>query len=374
MSHIQPKARILIVDDEAPQMKALCETLRDQGYETTGFTSAEEALAAFKKAEREFDLLLTDMMMPVMDGITLLRLALETAPDLVGIIMTGHGTIDTAVESMKSGALDYILKPFKLSAILPVLHRALRVRQLRIENRELQEQIRERTIALEASNKELEAFSFSVSHDLRAPLRAIDGFSNILLDRFNSQLPPDGQRYLKNINANAKHMASLIENLLDFSRMGRQTLTMQKVKMNDLVQRIIEKLHSEVQGREVEFRIGRLPDCKGDPLLLEQVLANLLSNAVKFTRKREHALVEMEGKAEGPEVHYFVRDNGAGFDMQFAGNLFGVFQRLHRATDFEGTGVGLSIVQRVIHRHGGAIRAEAEQDKGATFYFTLPKA
>jgi len=374
MSAKPPSARILIVDDEAAQMKALCDTLRDQGYETQGFTSARKALEALIKAEAAhgFDLLLTDLMMPEMDGIALLKASLEAVPNLVGIIMTGHGTIDTAVDSMKTGALDYILKPFKLRDILPVLSRALTMRRLRIRNAELEKRVRERTLALEAANNELEAFSFSVSHDLRAPLRAIDGFSNILLDKFSKGMPPDAERYLGNINKNAKHMAQLIENLLNFSRLGRQTLARRKVDLNALVQHVTDELVHERDGRTVEIKVAPLPGCEGDPELLRQVFVNLISNAIKFTRPRDHALIEIGTSAEGDKTVYFVRDNGAGFDMQFAGKLFGVFQRLHRSSEFEGTGVGLSIVQRIIHRHGGTIRAEAEMDKGAAFYFTLP--
>src|SRR5881409_340512 len=195
-----PPAKLLIVDDERAQMAALCDTLEREGYFTTGFTSAKEALATLRG--QKFDLLLTDLMMPEMDGITLLRAAQQIDRNLVGIVMTGHGTIDSAVEAMKAGALDYILKPFSLRAILPVLSRALVVRRLRIANFQLEERVRERTDALEHANQELEAFSYSVSHDLRAPLRAIDGFCRILSEDYASQLGPEAQRYLQLVRRN----------------------------------------------------------------------------------------------------------------------------------------------------------------------------
>jgi hypothetical protein len=368
------KARILIVDDEEPQMKALCETLRDQGYDTVGHTNGADALAALRGDVAPFDLLLSDMMMPGMDGIALLKQALETCPDLVGIIMTGQGTINSAVDAMKTGALDYILKPFKLSAVIPVLTRALAVRQLRIENAALARSVRERTSELEAANKELEAFSFSVSHDLRAPLRGINGFTKILLDRFSGEIPQEALKFLGNVIANARQMEQLIEDLLNFSRMGRQPLVKQPVNLASLVSRVLEELAPEREGRNVDIRVDSLPDCFGDPALLKQVFMNLVSNAFKFSRPREQAVVEIGGSVHSFELRYFVRDNGAGFDMEYAKNLFGVFQRLHRATEFEGTGVGLSIVQRIIHRHGGRIWAEAAPDRGATFFFTIPHA
>jgi two-component system, sensor histidine kinase and response regulator len=368
-----PKARILIVDDEERQMKALCETLRDQGYDTVGRPSGPDALAALDGAEPAFDLLLSDLMMPGMDGIALLREALAADPGLVGIIMTGEGTINTAVEAMKTGALDYILKPFKLSAIIPVLTRALAVRRLRMENAALARDVRERTAQLEAANKELEAFSFSVSHDLRAPLRGINGFSKILLEKFSEEFPPDARKLLDNVITSAQHMEQLIADLLNFSRTGREPVVKQPVALSGLVSRVVEELATEREGRNVEIRVDPLPDCSCDPALLKQVFVNLVSNALKFTRPRPRALIEIGGGEEPREHLYFVRDNGVGFDMEYANNLFGVFQRLHRASEFEGTGVGLSIVQRIIHRHGGRIWAEAAVGKGAAFYFTLPR-
>jgi len=362
-------AKLLIVDDEAAQMKALCRTLEDNGYAPTGFTSAKAALTALR--EQKFELLLTDLKMPEMDGIALLRAALETDPDLVGIMMTGHGTIDTAVEAMKTGALDYILKPFKLSAILPVLARALTVRRLRLQNAELERRVRERTAELEAANRELEAFSYSISHDLRAPLRAIGGFARILDDDHALQLSAGALQKLQRIHENAEKMSLLIDGLLAFSRLTRAPLRKQAVAPDKIVRRVLEDLQAEQTGRNLQITVAPMPPCEADPLLLQQVFMNLLSNALKYTRHLDPARIKVGCQDNQRPRVYYVKDNGAGFDMQYADKLFGVFQRLHRTDEFEGTGVGLAIVQRIIHRHGGRIWAEAAPNKGAAFYFTL---
>lgn len=365
----QPKARLLIVDDEVPQMRALCDTLEHENYAPTGYSSAREAVAALKPGM--FDLLLTDLKMPEMDGIALLRAAHAADPDLVSIVMTGHGSIDTAVEAMKAGALDYIQKPFKLSVVLPVLSRALAVQQLRRRNAELERRVLERTAELEAANQELEAFSYSVSHDLRAPLRAIGGFSNILVDRYGSQLPPEPVRLLGVVATNVTKMERLIEDLLRLSRLGRQTLEKRPVDLVALVNELVGELKQQHKGPDVEVVVGPLPAAEGDLALLRQVFFNLLSNGFKFTGQAVQPRIEVGFTNEGGETVYFVRDNGAGFDMRYAEKLFGVFQRLHTEAQFQGTGVGLSIVQRIVRRHGGRIWAEAAVNQGATFYFTL---
>jgi signal transduction histidine kinase len=361
-------SKLLIVDDEAPQMQALCSTLQGQGYETVGFASAHEALTALRHTK--FHLILTDLMMPEMDGIALLKAALHIDPELVGVIMTGQGTIDSAVQAMQTGALDYILKPFKLSAILPVLSRALAVRRLRLENAELQEKIRQRTLELETANKDLESFTYSVSHDLRAPLRHIIGFVQIFGENHSSELSSDAKELLTIISLNAQHMSQLIEDLLRFSRLGRQPLSMQPVKLAELVREVLEEMRDEQRERKIDIQIGDLPDCFGDTAMLKQVFVNLLSNAFKFTRQTKNPAIEINCKRDEENV-YFVRDNGAGFNMKYAQKLFDVFHRLHSDDQFEGTGVGLSIVHRIIQRHGGNVWAEAEVNKGATFYFNL---
>ena len=372
-----PLPRILIVDDEQPQMKALCDTLKNHEYETTGFSSGKDALAALRIAK--FDLLLADLMMPEMSGIELLQAAQEYDPFLVGIIMTGQGTIETAVQAMRTGALDYVLKPFKLSAVLPVLARALAVHRLRLENAELQLRVQQRTAELEAANQELtclnqelESFTYSVSHDLRSPLNAINGFSNMLLRDFADQMPSKAQDFLQHVVKSAQRMGQIIEDLLRLSRLGRQPLSKQSVDIAAIVKEVVDELQQAQSAQHiVDVRIDDLPGSFGDPSLLKQVFTNLLSNVFKFSGHKEQALVEVGCQLQNGDRVYFVRDNGAGFDMQNAQKLFGVFQRLHGSDEFAGTGVGLSIVQRIVQRHGGRIWAEAEAGKGAAFYFTL---
>jgi signal transduction histidine kinase len=223
---------------------------------------------------------------------------------------------------------------------------------------------------LDAANGELEAFAYSVSHDLRSPLRAIDGFSRILVEDHREQLGATASGYLTRVRENATRMGQLIDDLLTFSRLSRQPLTKRPVDVRQLVD---EALRDVQPHREppVELTIGDLPPCEADRTLLRQVYVNLLANAFKFTSKREHARIDVGCTSDGARAVYFVRDNGAGFDMKYASKLFGVFQRLHRADEYEGTGVGLAIVQRVVHRHGGRVWVEAALDAGAAFYFTL---
>lgn len=226
---------------------------------------------------------------------------------------------------------------------------------------------------LEAANKELEAFSYSVSHDLRAPLRHIDGYASLLKKAVGDALNEKAQRYLQTISDSAKQMGQLIDDLLVFSRMGRQEMLHTTVNLDQLIKTILYDLRLDLQGREISWTIDTLPEVPGDPAMLRQVFVNLISNAIKFTSTRPIAKIAigLERKNAG-EITVFVRDNGVGFDMQYLGKLFGVFQRLHRADEFEGTGIGLANVRRIVHRHGGRVWAEGIPDQGATFFVTLP--
>jgi light-regulated signal transduction histidine kinase (bacteriophytochrome) len=251
---------------------------------------------------------------------------------------------------------------------------AERTKEIQCLNAGLEQRVTERTRQLEAANEELEAFAYSVSHDLRAPLRAINGFARILLEQHAPRLDADLQRYLHLVRDNAQHMGRLIDDLLAFSRLSRQPLNTQPVALAVLVHSVLADLQVNQDERKLEVVIGGLPTCQADPMLLKQVYVNLLSNALKFTQPRVTARIEIGAYADQGQCVYYVKDNGVGFDMQYATKLFGVFQRLHRAEEFEGTGVGLAIVQRIIHRHGGRVWAEAAVDQGAAFYFTLVEA
>jgi signal transduction histidine kinase len=240
-------------------------------------------------------------------------------------------------------------------------------------NAELEQRVIDRTTQLEAANKELESFSYSVSHDLRAPVRAIAGFSKMLAETHEGQLDDEGKRKLGIVRSEAARMGALIDDLLAFSRLGRQSIQLAAVDMEELVVRNFEALKGQHQGAEPELHLGHLPQATGDRSLLAQVWVNLISNAIKFSSKKEKPVIEVSAVSNETEHTYFVRDNGAGFDPRFGAKLFGVFQRLHDASDFPGTGVGLALVQRIVTRHGGRVWAEGEPGVGATFYFTLPR-
>jgi two-component system sensor histidine kinase/response regulator len=408
-----PPFEILIVEDSPTQAKRLQHILEGQGYDVTIAADGREALEAARG--RRPSLIISDVIMPEMDGYELCHRVKSDASlaDIPVILVTTLFDPQDVIRGLECRADNFILKPYDerylLSRVqfvlvnrevrqseqtgmgveiffnghkhfitadrLQILNLLLSTYEAAIQrNKELsvaRDDLHRLNSDLEAANKELETFSYSVSHDLRAPLRAVDGFSSILLEEFSAPMPPQAKLLLNNVRTSAKQMGQLIDDLLRFSSLGRQALSKQSVNISAHVRAVLDELHKKQADRRIEIKISELPDCVGDPSLLRQVLVNLLSNAFKFTRQREKAMIEVGCRQQGGENVYFVRDNGAGFDMRHVEKLFGVFQRFHRADEFEGTGVGLSIVQRIIQRHGGRIWAEAEVEKGATFYFTL---
>jgi signal transduction histidine kinase len=398
------RSLVLLVDDSPTQARRTSLVLEAAGFRVQLANNGREAL---EKARRwRPDVIVSDILMPVMDGFSLCReVRKDTEVGEVPIVLHTLTYVDSKDEelALAVGATRFVLKSSDPADLVDEVKQALagghardqaaetldneaflrgyserlaakledKVTELEAANQRLEQRVRERTRELEAANQELEAFSYSVSHDLRAPLRAMDGFSRILLERHAGGLSDDGRAYLDRIRGSAQRMSQLIDDLLTFARTSRQPLARRTIDLAKVAQEVLGELASERQRRQIDVTVKDVPLCRADPTLMKQVYVNLLQNALKFTRHRDTAQIEVGAQRVYDEVVYYVKDNGAGFDMQYADKLFGVFQRLHRPTDFEGTGVGLAICQRIIHRHGGRIWAEAAPEQGAAFYFTL---
>jgi signal transduction histidine kinase len=354
-------ARVLVVDDNA-DLREYVRGLLSPFYEVSTAIDGIDALEALRKHPP--DIVVSDVMMPRLDGFGLLR-ELRADPvtaSLPVILLSARAGEESAIEGLDAGSDDYLAKPFSARELLARVRTHVELAKMRrgwIEE-------------LTRANRELDAFSYSVSHDLRAPLRAIRGFSQLLAEEYAAVLDSQGQGYVDRICNSVQHMSTLIDALLEFARIGRVTPNVEDVDLSALAAAVVADLRRADLGRAVQVDIGAGLVVRGDRRLLSVVLVNLIGNAWKFTSRCGDARVVF-GRQPGADSAFFVRDNGAGFDMKYVEKLFGVFQRLHRAEDFEGTGVGLSMVKRIIERHGGRIWADAKPGEGATFYFTLPE-
>lgn len=300
------------------------------------------------------------------------------------VLQSGQSTQRIEEIPSEMGQIDYYLvlrfpldfpdgRRFLGGVAVDITDRILAEEEVRRLNEQLERRVLERTEQLERVNQELESFSYSVSHDLRTPLRAIDGFARMLLEDHYSQLDSEGQRLLRVVRDNTARMSELINDLLEFSRLSRQPLKpTESVDLSEIARRSFQEATAPLTERQIAFTASETPRVPADASMIRQVLANLIGNAVKFTGPREEGRIEFGGRREESRLVYFVKDNGVGFDQRFAGKLFGVFQRLHHINEFDGTGVGLAIVKRIVERHGGTVWAESQPDKGATFYFSLP--
>ncbi len=410
------KIKILIAEDSPTQAQQLQYLLEQQGYTAEVAANGRQALEMAPKFKPT--LIISDVVMPEMDGYQLCQ-KIKADPalhDTPIILVTTMSDPQDVIRGLECGADNFFLKPYDEQYLVSRVKYVLVNREMRrveqagmgVEiyfhgqrhfitadrlqilnllmstyeaaiqrNKELnrsQEELRSLNAKLDSANKELESFSYSVSHDLRAPLRHIDGYLGLLEKHAKDRLDDKGKGFLKVISESARQMGRLIDDLLAFSQMSRAEMMRREVDMGRLVQETIRALQPESQGRDIRWNIAELPVVLADAAMMRQVLINLLANAVKYTRTRTVAEIEVGVQRTENDFIFFVRDNGVGFDMQYVDKLFGVFQRLHRAEDFEGTGIGLANVRRIISRHSGRTWAEARLDEGAIFYFSLPQS
>lgn len=412
---------ILIAEDSPTQAEQLSYLLEQQGYAVTVTANGKQALESARK--RKPTLIVSDVVMPEMDGYALCK-AVKTDPKLKDIpvmMVTSLSSIQDIATGLECGADNFIRKPYDpgnllsridyilsnlelrksrkvemgleiylagkkhfitaereqiLDLLVSSYEQAIQVNEeLKLREKEvstLNAKLELRAAELEATNRELESFSYSVSHDLRAPLRAVDGFSHMLEEDYGGRLDDEGRRLIGVVREHVAKMNQLIDDLLALSRLGRKAIAAAEIDMNALAKKVFDELQAGSGGVRARLVMNPLPKGWGDPALIHQVWVNLLSNALKFSGATENPAVKVGGQAAGAENIYYVKDNGAGFDMHYYDKLFGVFQRLHSADEFPGTGVGLAIVQRVVVRHGGRVWAEGKVNEGATFYFALP--
>ena len=369
--------RVLLVEDNPTDVLLLQEALAhvtSMAFAVTVVARLGEGLTRLR--ERPFHVVLLDLSLPGSQGLETCITTARQASGVPIVVLTALADEALAVRTLREGAQDYLVKgqvqgPMLARAIRYSIERQRAEAEIHALNATLERRVMARTAELEAAHKELATLAYSIAHDVRAPLRAIHGFAHLLREDYAPHLDADARHAIQRISDNTLHMGQLLDDLLAFAHLSHAPLQKRPVAPGDLAWEAWAELRPACERRQVDLAIADLPWCQADPALLRRVWVNLLSNALKFTRTRAVARIEVGSQAGDGTPIYFVRDNGVGFDMQYAAKLFGMFQRLHPPTAYEGTGIGLAFTQRIVHRHGGRIWAEGAVEHGATFFFTL---
>ncbi len=371
------RIKVLLVEDNPSDARLIQESLAEATDDSFDLETVDTLAAGLHRLGcGGIEAILLDLALPDSFGQETFVRAKAQAMGVAIIVLTGLVDDSLALKLVQGGAQDFVAKVEVTGnnltrAILYAIERERLEQKFRKLNEDLEQRIRERTAELESSNKELEAFSYSVSHDLRGPLTTLHGFADLLLEKYGSALGEQPRSYLHRINEAVTRMSCLIDDLLKLGKVNRQQLSLCDVGLRRLVEEVVHELETETANRKIEWRIEALPVIQCDRGLMKQVLTNLISNAIKYSRTRDPAIIEVRGVFIEGESTVLVRDNGVGFDLTSAEKLFSPFQRFHRAEEFEGTGIGLATVQRIIEKHRGRIWAHSEPQKGSTFYFTV---
>lgn len=363
---------VLIVDDTEENLDILVETLADD-YEVSVAIDGETALESLEVEVP--DIILLDIMMPGMDGYEVCRRikANKNIKDVPVIFLTAVTDVESKAKGFELGAVDYIIKPFEILEVKARVRTHLSLELTKYELADKNETLQQKTVELQTAVNELEAFSYTVSHDLKSPLRAIEAYGNIILDDYEETLNTSVSEMIHNVNNICSNMIIMVEKLLEYSKMTHFSIHKEEVNIMDMYKSIFEECKSIYPERFIKFEFETgMPTVLADKVLLRQVIYNIISNAIKFTKNREKSLIVAGCKRGVNEYVFYVKDNGVGIDMEFSKKLFRIFQRLHSQDDFEGSGIGLATVRKIIERHGGKTWIEGRVNEGATVYFTLP--